>query len=295
MIIPLTKILNFVEGPERAKYPYCNCLFINDEKRAVIDTNCGQEDIDFLKSQGIDVIINSHFHEDHILNNHAFPKAEVWAHRLDAEAIRSPEALYDYYGFRKGLERDMAVNFIENTLKLKASPIHREIEDGDVLSFGKVSFTVILTPGHTPGHCAFFEEKENILFCADIALTDFPPWYGHPCSSIDDFITSIEKCRELKPELVLTSHGSGIVKDDIPGRFNRYLDMIYIKEDQVRNALAERPMTLDELAQKHIYYGDFINKDPFLPFFEKMIMEQHLIRLMRLKEVRVENGIYYRC
>lgn len=56
----------------------------------------------------------------------------------------------------------------------------RWLEDGDVVTFGRVSLEVIHTPGHTPGHVVFFDRAAKIavvgdvLFQGSIGRTDFP-------------------------------------------------------------------------------------------------------------------------
>ncbi len=293
MIIPLTKKLSMVGAPNSSQYPYCNCLYINDEIRTVIDNSCGKENLDFLLTQNIDVVINSHFHEDHIINNPCFPKAEIWAHRLDAPAIRSMEVFQEYYGYEDYGQKTVAVDFIRS-MNLQDSPVHREYEDGDLLDFGTVGLRVVLTPGHTPGHCCFYEEKVGILFSADITLSDFGPWYAHKCSNLDDYIDSIKKCMEIKPNIVVSSH-NGIIKDDIPGRFQRYLDIIFRKEEMIRDSL-QKPRTLDELSQKQIFYGKGIRLDhPILQLSEKMAVQNHLLRLLKMNEIQQSGDVYYLC
>lgn len=291
MIIPLIKKLSLVNAPNRAKYPYCNCLYINDEIRAVIDNSCGKKNLNFLISQNIDIVINSHFHEDHIRNNPCFPEAEIWAHRLDAPAIRSMEDFQEYYGFGDFGQRTMALDYIAS-MKLQATKVDREYEDGDLLDFGTVRLWVVQTPGHTPGHCCFFEEKEGLLFSSDLGLSGFGPWYGHKCSNLDDFIVSIKKCMELKPNIIVSSHNK-IVKDDIPSYFQRYLDIIFHKEDLIRDYL-KKPSTLEELSKKRLFYGDGISLDhPFIKLSEKMAIQQHLLRLLSMNEIEQNGDIYY--
>jgi glyoxylase-like metal-dependent hydrolase (beta-lactamase superfamily II) len=199
---------------------------------------------------------------------------------------------FDYYGFQDQEEREKAARHLDS-IQLQPTPVHRELREPEVLDFGTVSLSVVFTPGHTPGHCCFYEEREGILFSADIDLSGFGPWYGHGCSNLDDFIKSIEKCIALEPRMVVTSH-NGIIQEDLLARFRSYLDVIYYKEDLVRNALKKRPSTLEELAGKRIFYGDGIDKDPLLSIFERMAIERHLVRLMGLKEVKREGEMYCR-
>jgi glyoxylase-like metal-dependent hydrolase (beta-lactamase superfamily II) len=57
---------------------------------------------------------------------------------------------------------------------------NRWLEDGDSVSFGKVTLEVLHTPGHTPGHVCFFHRPSklavvgDVLFAGSIGRTDFP-------------------------------------------------------------------------------------------------------------------------
>ena len=44
----------------------------------------------------------------------------------------------------------------------------RWLEDGDVVTFGKVFFSVHHCPGHTPGHLVFSSTKENVAIVGDV-------------------------------------------------------------------------------------------------------------------------------
>lgn len=56
----------------------------------------------------------------------------------------------------------------------------RWLEDGNVVSVGKMKLDVLHCPGHTPGHVAFFHQESklalvgDILFRGSIGRTDFP-------------------------------------------------------------------------------------------------------------------------
>ncbi len=56
----------------------------------------------------------------------------------------------------------------------------RWLKDGDSVQIGEESLAVLHTPGHTPGHVAFFQRDANlalvgdVLFRGSIGRTDFP-------------------------------------------------------------------------------------------------------------------------
>lgn len=58
----------------------------------------------------------------------------------------------------------------------------RWLVEGDEVSVGKVSFSVLHVPGHTPGHITFFQDSVRFLLAGDtlfarsVGRTDFP--YG---------------------------------------------------------------------------------------------------------------------
>ncbi len=46
-----------------------------------------------------------------------------------------------------------------------------DLYPGQILTLGKITFEVRYTPGHTPGHCVFYAEKEQICFCGDLIFS----------------------------------------------------------------------------------------------------------------------------
>ncbi len=289
-MIKLTERIKFIEAPDRARFPYCHCLLIEDDKRALFDTSCGPDNLQRLLENPVDVIVNTHFHEDHILNNHYLPQAEVWIHSADAEGVRSLDDFRSYYGFSEFDGENLGQEFIDS-IDLQASPVHRELEDGETLDFGHVQMQVIHTPGHTPGHCSFYEDKTGLLFSADIDLSSFGPWYGHRCSSIDDFLNSIQKCMELDPTIVVSSH-KGIIRHNIKPRLDKYREAIYRKEDKVLKAL-QSPQTIEQLADKQIFYGENTNLSPLYRWYEKMAIDRHLQRLIKHNQVDQNGELFY--
>jgi hydroxyacylglutathione hydrolase len=45
------------------------------------------------------------------------------------------------------------------------APVSRDLREGDALSAG---FTVLDTPGHSPGHVSYWRESDRVLICGDV-------------------------------------------------------------------------------------------------------------------------------
>jgi len=110
-------------------------------------------------------IINTHGHFDHVSANkgvNAATKAPILIHPLDAPMLEQISASAANWGLSA-----------ENS-----PPPDRTIDDGDTITFGKITFKVIHTPGHTRGGISLFADGHvfvgDTLFAGSIGRTDFP-------------------------------------------------------------------------------------------------------------------------
>jgi glyoxylase-like metal-dependent hydrolase (beta-lactamase superfamily II) len=75
--------------------------------------------------------------------------------------------------------------------------------------------TVLYTPGHTPGHLAFWSEQDKVLLSGDTIVT-WPAFAGGwPSFTLNDQDrrASIERMAELAPDKVGVGHGDPITFD----------------------------------------------------------------------------------
>jgi glyoxylase-like metal-dependent hydrolase (beta-lactamase superfamily II) len=93
----------------------------------------------------------------------------------------------------------------------RAVPVARELREGDEVA----GFTVLETPGHSPGHVSYWREADRTLICGDVM------WGWHPFTlrgpirePIKLFSPDPERNREsarriaaLEPALVCFGHG----------------------------------------------------------------------------------------
>ena len=79
------------------------------------------------------------------------------------------------------------------------------INDGDVLEIGNYRFTVIHTPGHSPGSVCFWTEINDLklLIAGDTFWSGFHPRIG---SNIDDWCRSLDRLLELDFDVMTFGH-----------------------------------------------------------------------------------------
>lgn len=289
-MLKLSDHLYLIEGPRHAQYPYSNFLYVDDGIQALIDTGWGSESFYEVSDKSIDLVLNSHFHLDHRGNNNCFPGAQVWAHHLDAPAIRSRKVFTEYYGLDK-LENGRAYLF-DSLDNIPESAVHKELEDNARISLGEIEIRVIHTPGHSPGHCAFYCQEQGILYGGDIDLSKTGPFYGNVASNIDDFIESIKKLRELNPQTYISAH-RGVVRDNISGRLDQYLNRIYEREEEILERLA-LPKNIDELTMLKPISGAFGKPQDLYFALEMVSVHHHLERLIKAGHIVRDNSYYIR-
>lgn len=284
MFHPIGSCIKLLNVPQNGNAPYCNCTLIDDQVRVLIDASCGPELAAQIQQQGLDVLILTHFHYDHVMGAPKLGAAQIWCHELEQTANESLEVFQQTYGFHQFGGEKLGQLFIE-TYKLEPKPISRGLKDGEILDFGKVRLKVIHTPGHTAGHISFFEEESGILISGDIN-----PWYGCLCCDLTDYLDTINKCMELHPRLVISGH-NGIMDEDLEATFLAYRDRILRREEKLLQSLAV-PQTLASLAAQHLFTRTRLSQ--FQEFFNKQGVHNHLKRLIQMDRVRKDDDFYFR-
>lgn len=283
----------YIAAPQdHGNFPSSFSFYIDEEIPTLIDTPLTVWSQAFKASLGdrpVKRILSTHYHRDHTGCNHLFPEADVWAHPADIPAMVSREAFINYYGFDQYADQALTDEMM-SWLNWHPSRITDELQDGQVIKLGDMDLTVIHTPGHTPGHCVFYWEKQGLLFSGDIDLTSFGPWYGNINSDITQLITSIEKVIDLNPRVICSGH-KGVIETNVRSRLIKYLDCILEKENRILKAL-EKPQTLDDLVYRKLVYGKWGRPESQFYYFEKLSVMTHLRRLMELNLVEEKDGKY---
>ncbi|MFC1809371.1 MBL fold metallo-hydrolase [Candidatus Omnitrophota bacterium] len=107
------------------------------------------------------LILNTHGHADHIGSNRVW-NLPVWIGAEDAPFLADPEL-------------NLSALF---SASITSPNAERLLNDGDVCTIHDLHFTVLHTPGHTPGGiCLLFDDclfSGDTLFYTSIGRTDFP-------------------------------------------------------------------------------------------------------------------------
>jgi hydroxyacylglutathione hydrolase len=175
-----------------------NCYIVSDDATAealIIDP--GDEDekiIAYLDANGLKpvYVVFTHAHYDHVCavrELHDRYQAIILMHEKELTTYRMTTQLCIPWGFAPE-------DFPEP---------EKTVKDGDTVNIGTLSFTIMHTPGHTPGSICIY--GENILFTGD---TLFKGSAGRTDLAGGDFSLlsqSLEKLMSLPPQTrVLCGH-----------------------------------------------------------------------------------------
>jgi glyoxylase-like metal-dependent hydrolase (beta-lactamase superfamily II) len=116
-----------------------------------------------LEGRRISAIALTHAHNDHagamrrLADRYGVP---VWCGALDREATETGRVV-----LAPAFRRPRLSALIGAGAGFEAEPVARTLAEGDTLAAG---FTVLDTPGHSPGHVSFWREADRTLICGDV-------------------------------------------------------------------------------------------------------------------------------
>jgi len=283
--------VTFVPGANRGKYPFVNCVYV-EGAGVLIDTGADPVHIQSLRDgPGVREVWLSHWHEDHIAGLHLLEDVPFRQSPLEAEPLSGVEAFIDWYGMQGDDTRGYWRKALVDEFHYRPRRASGWLTPGEVIDLGSCTVEIIPTPGHTPGHLAFFFREPQVLFMGDYDLTRFGPWYGDRDSSIEDLIESIERLRHVPAKVWLTSHETGFFEGDVSELFTRYRAVIDERETRLLECLAT-PRTMQEIVEQWIVYRKPREPKAFFEWGEGALMGKHVERLLRAGTVLKQDGRY---
>lgn len=282
--------VRFLPGENRGRYPYCNSIYI-EGAGILIDPASNRERLIRLRAEhGVKMVWLSHWHEDHFRHLDLFDDVPLWVSSLDAPPLADLSTFLEWYGFSEE-ERCFWDPILRDQFHFRPRQPSRHLTGGETINFGSLSVDIIATPGHTPGHLAFFFREPSLLFAGDYDLTRFGPWYGDLFSSIDQTRASIRLLQKIPAGIVVTGHETGIFIQPFNGLWERYGAVIAEREQKLLDFL-EEPETLETIVESWIIYGKPRIPKEFFAFGERAHMKKHLEDLQKRGIVVNDNGRY---
>ncbi len=185
-----------------------NCyLLVGKENALLIDTGLGVSDIskEVLKITNKPVIaVPTHVHWDHIGGLWNFP--EFYVHESEKDWIEGNFPLSNEF-VRKMLVKDNnlieCIN-IDDYAVFQGNP-KKILIDGDIIDLGNRKIKVLHTPGHSPGHMCFFEEKTGCLFSGDLIYKG-TLFANYESTDPEKYLESVQKIAKLSVKRVFPAH-----------------------------------------------------------------------------------------
>lgn len=161
-------------------------------------------------------IVLTHAHRSHLGGLATLKRlsgATVYSHAWEADIIAGERAAQQVswrpqdplvtYHFQIGNNLNIA--------KHKPCQVDRMVTDGDLIG----PLLVIHTPGHTPGHLAFWMPTPRILFCGDAVVTSPKFMAGWPGFVLNKrrHAASLQRMAGFNAEILAFGHGEPIMAE----------------------------------------------------------------------------------
>ena len=183
-------------------------LLLGNDRAVLIDTGLGVADIrQVVRSlTGLPVqVLTTHAHWDHIGGHALFPDFAV--HEAEAEWLSGrfplpPQAV------RQNLLREPCVfpaSFCAENYRVFQGTPTTVLHGGERLDLGGRVLTVLHTPGHSPGHCCFYEAGRGYLFSGDLIYRGCL-YAFYPTTDPKLFRQSVQAVKGLDIKRILPGH-----------------------------------------------------------------------------------------
>src|SRR3954451_3160674 len=173
----------------------------------------------------IRAIALTHAHGDHGGSARTLARewgVPVWIGAADREAAETGKVVAKWPYNKPGLS--LIAGAMGN---MPSVSIARDLREGDELTAG---FTVLDTPGHSPGHVSFWRESYRVLICADVffnmhLLTTAPGLRQPPGPlTLDPALNRESERRVAKLEPAIAGFGHGpVIEDDAAGKIASFV------------------------------------------------------------------------
>lgn len=164
------------------------------KEAAIIDSGGETERMLALAQQhGLEItkLLQTHGHVDHVAGLKEMKEATsapIYLHPDDAHLYSGASLAGMMFGLRVA----------------NPPPYDHPVADGEVITVGELSLTVIHTPGHCPGQVCYYERSAKALFCGDLIFAGSIGRVDLPGGSPSDMTRSLRRIMdELEDDVTI--------------------------------------------------------------------------------------------
>lgn len=186
-----------------------HCYLLCGTKRAIlIDTGLGvsnlKDVVDCLTRLPV-TVVTTHAHWDHIGGHRHFARFAVHEAEQDWLSVQFPIPLQvvQHNLLRKPCA--FPADFVPENYRIFHGTPTELLHGGDCLELGNRTLQVIHTPGHSPGHCCFYEPERKYLYAGDLIYQGCLDAF-YPSTDPQQFYRSIQTVRTLDVRKILPGH-----------------------------------------------------------------------------------------
>lgn len=196
-----TTVYNF---DEIDNFETCVVLIEKPNRFYLIDTYCGPDSMEAIveimnaKPHKEMVVINTHYHWDHIWGNCAFPNAQIVAHRLTLERMNQ--------SFDEQLKKN-SIYKQGDVQKVLPSSIF-----DDRMTFPDDGIEVFYSPGHTNDSISVYDIDSSTLYVGD--NLERPLIYVED-KDIEQYIKTLNHYKNISVKKIVGSHTISLTDKDI--------------------------------------------------------------------------------
>ena len=207
------------------------------------------------------LMVCSHSHFDHVGDVWRFAEADVPVYAHPAEADRIARGMDHeksaYWLQEKFLLGALPSGFDPSAYIIRPATVTHMLNEGDVLDLGDRQFTVLHTPGHSPGGLSLWDDTNGLLLSGDTAYA--APLYSYsPDADPEVYRRSLRRLADLAPQVrtALPSHNGTPMSPDLLVAMADAFDRIH--DGAAADAMIGRD---DEAGHDHVY--DLYDFGPF--------------------------------
>lgn len=197
----MLNIVRFVCNPIQE-----NTYVMSDETNECVVVDCGAYFPEERKAI-VDYIRNNHLVPKHLIATHGHIDHNFGNNTMFEEFGLQPEVHADEAQLMDTLP-EQAESFCNITLDYEMPAVGRFLSANDKICFGSHTFTILETPGHTPGSVFYYCKEENVAFSGDTLFHNSVGRTDIPGGSMFLLIQSLRAISQLPDETqILPGHG----------------------------------------------------------------------------------------